>query len=202
MLNMLHVIKILKGAELCKRESRRPHQANTRRSDFRCCVIWLNHLMKNRVSLCLCAVLGASFISVRAADTPIQAAARVALQQKLNELDHPQALPAPVPAKSIATVMEQPAKATANATGAICEKSVTPQTIPVPAMLATASAAVVPVAGTPAVAASIALAPDFLLLVLLLLIISFLMLSFQLLKFLRQNSPGYDADQTSTTSRG
>jgi len=45
--------------------------------------------------LSLCVVLGAGFISVRAADNPAQAAARAALVQKLNELDHPQVPPTP-----------------------------------------------------------------------------------------------------------
>ena len=45
--------------------------------------------MKTRILLGLCVFLGAGFISVRAADNPAQAAARAALVQKLNELDHP-----------------------------------------------------------------------------------------------------------------
>ncbi len=46
--------------------------------------------MKTRIILGLCVVLGVGCISVRAADNPAQAAARAALEQKLNELHHPQ----------------------------------------------------------------------------------------------------------------
>jgi hypothetical protein len=45
--------------------------------------------MKTGIFLGLCVVLGAGSISIRAADNPTQAAARAALVQKLNELDHP-----------------------------------------------------------------------------------------------------------------
>ena len=60
----------------------------------------MNHFIKTKIVLGLCVLLGASFISVRAADNPAQAAARAALVQKLNELDHPRTLvpPALVPA--------------------------------------------------------------------------------------------------------
>jgi hypothetical protein len=51
--------------------------------------------MKTRILLGLCVFLGAGFISVRAADNPAQAAARAALEQKMNELDHPQIPPTP-----------------------------------------------------------------------------------------------------------
>ncbi|MFZ0828475.1 MAG: hypothetical protein WAO02_13730, partial [Verrucomicrobiia bacterium] len=45
----------------------------------------------------VCAVaFCASFVSVRADDTPVQAAARAALEQKLNEPDNSQAQPPPV----------------------------------------------------------------------------------------------------------
>jgi len=54
--------------------------------------------MKTRIVLSLCILLGAGFISVRATDNPAQAAARAALLQKLNELDHPQTSVSPAPA--------------------------------------------------------------------------------------------------------
>jgi hypothetical protein len=47
----------------------------------------------------LCILLGAGFISVRAADNPAQAAARAVLLQKLNDLDHPQTSVPPAPAQ-------------------------------------------------------------------------------------------------------
>ena len=57
--------------------------------------------MKTRIFLGLCILLGAGFISARAADAPsqatapatdnpAQAASRAALEQKLNDLDNPQ----------------------------------------------------------------------------------------------------------------
>jgi hypothetical protein len=56
--------------------------------------------MKIGIVLGLCILLGAGFISARAADNPAQAAARAALLQKLNELDHPQTLVPAVPAQT------------------------------------------------------------------------------------------------------
>jgi len=46
--------------------------------------------MKTGIVLGLCILMGAGFISARAADNPAQGAARAALLQKLYELDHPQ----------------------------------------------------------------------------------------------------------------
>ena len=46
--------------------------------------------MKTRIILGLFILLGAGFISARAADNPAQAAARASLVQKLNDLDRPQ----------------------------------------------------------------------------------------------------------------
>jgi len=56
-----------------------------------------NRFLKARIILGVCILLGASCLSVRAADSAAQAAARAALQQKLNELDHPQTSVPPVP---------------------------------------------------------------------------------------------------------
>jgi hypothetical protein len=69
--------------------------------------------MKTGIVLGLCILLGAGFISARAADNPAQAAARAALLQKLNEPDRPQTpvspapalTPTPAPAPSIAPSM-------------------------------------------------------------------------------------------------
>ena len=69
--------------------------------------------MKTGIVLGLCILLGAGFISVRAADNPAQAAARAALLQKLNEPDRPQTpvppapalTPTPAPAPSMAPSM-------------------------------------------------------------------------------------------------
>jgi len=69
--------------------------------------------IKTGIVLGLCILLGAGFISARAADNPAQAAARAALLQKLNEPDRPQIpvspapalTPTPAPAPSIAPSM-------------------------------------------------------------------------------------------------
>ncbi|MFZ0828913.1 MAG: hypothetical protein WAO02_15965 [Verrucomicrobiia bacterium] len=142
-------------------------------------------LMKIRVYLGLCVILGASCISVRASDNPAQAAARVALEQKLSQSDawDPQPLTPAVTTPSVA-VVEPPVKSAANATGTVSGKVVVPaSTTPL-------------VAATPGVAS-----PDMLFLLLSLMIISFLTMSFLLLRLLRQNSRAYDSDQASTSSR-
>ena len=56
--------------------------------------------IKTRIVLGLCILLGAGFISARAADTAAQAAARAVLLQKLNDLDHPQTSVPPAPAQT------------------------------------------------------------------------------------------------------
>jgi hypothetical protein len=69
--------------------------------------------MKTGIVLGLCILLGAGFISARAADNPAQAAARAVLLQKLNELDHsrtpvspaPALTPTPAPAPAMAPAM-------------------------------------------------------------------------------------------------
>ena len=162
-----------------KKENRRAHQFNA---------------MTIRIFLGLCVVLGASLISVHAADTPAQAAARVALEQKLNELDHPQTLVLTAPVQITPSGIEVKHRAiyadAGNVTGTVSEKAVTPQTGLAPTTPAAAPAAV----------AFIAIAPNILLLLLSLLIISFLAMSFLLLKLLRQNSHNYGANQSSTSS--
>ena len=153
----------------CKKENRRAHQFNA---------------MTIRIFLGLCVILGASFISVRAADTPAQAAARVALLQKMNELDNAQT-PPPVLVASSKAVVKQPGKSAANVTGTVAEKTVTPQTTPAPI--------------TP-VAAPAAVAPAMSRLILSLLILSILIPSLLLLKFLLRNSRNYGSGQDSTSS--
>ena len=65
-------------------------------------------IMKTKIVLSLCILLGLGFISARAADNPAQAAARAALQQKLNELDHPRTLVLPAPARVLVPVQVMP----------------------------------------------------------------------------------------------
>jgi hypothetical protein len=153
----------------CKKENRRAHQFNA---------------VTIRIFLGLCVILGASFISVRAGDTPAQAAARVALLQKMNELDNAQT-PPPVLVASSKAVVKQPGKSAANVTGTLAEKAVTSQTTPAPI--------------TP-VAAPAAVAPAMSRLILSILILSILIPSLLLLKFLLRNSRNYGSGQDSTSS--
>ena len=90
----------MKNSKHCKRESQQAHQFNA------------NPI---QLILGLCVVLGVSAISVRANDNPAQAAARVALEQKMYELDHPQTLPLLAQVtRSEAVVKQQPGKSAAN----------------------------------------------------------------------------------------
>jgi hypothetical protein len=180
----------MKNNKHCKSENRRAHQFNANHLHGRCCKTSSNSFMNIRIFLGLCVVLGAGFISVRAADNPAQAAARVALEQKLSQPDawEPQPLTA-APTPSVA-VVQQPGKSAANVTGTVAEKAVTPQTdlaptTPVPALVAVVPAAVAPVTSV---------------LMLSFLMLSFLILSLLLLKFLRQNSRSYGSNQDSTSS--
>ena len=81
------------------------------------------HFNANPIQLILglCVILGVSAISVPAADNPAQAAARVALEQKMYELDHPQTLPA-VPVTRSEAVVKQPAKSAAIVTATVSKK--------------------------------------------------------------------------------
>ena len=98
--------------------------------------------MKIRIALSLCIVLSADFISVRAADTPAQAAARAALIQKLNQPDNSPTRSLPATNTLSQAVVEQPAKSATTATETVPEKAVTPQTDPVATTPAAAPAAV------------------------------------------------------------
>jgi hypothetical protein len=111
------------------------------------------NLARIRITLALLVTLMASLISVHAADSLAQAAARVALLQKMYDLDHPQ-IRQPVPVAPVAAVVAQSHRAVANMTGTVSVKTATPQTGPT-ATIPTAAPA--PVA--PAVAASAAVAP-------------------------------------------
>jgi competence protein ComGC len=84
--------------------------------------------------------------SVRANDNPAQAVARVALEQKMYELDHAQTLPAVLVTLSQAVVKQQPGKSAANVTATVSEKAVTLQTTPAPTTPVAAPAAVAPAA--------------------------------------------------------
>jgi hypothetical protein len=156
----------MKNNKYCKRESQPAYQFNA------------NPI---QLILGLCVVLGVSAISVRAVDNPAQAAARVALEQKMYELDHPQTLLPPVRVTRSEAVVKQPVKYAANVTGTVSERAVTPQTVPAPA--------------TPVAAPAIG-APHMLILILSLLILG-IILSLLLLKLRLHNSR---SNQDSTSS--
>ena len=176
----------MKNNKYCKSESQPAQQFNANPIQF---------------ILGLCVVLGVSAISVQANDNPAQAAARVALEQKMYELDHPQTLLPPVRVTLSEAVVKQPVKYAANVTGTVSPKAVIPQTAPASATPVAASVAVAPVAVAPAAVASVAVAPAavaprMLILLLSLLILACIILSLLLLKLRLQNSR-YNQDLTS-----
>jgi uncharacterized membrane protein YciS (DUF1049 family) len=184
-------LDIMKNNKYCKSESQPAQQFNA------------NPI---RLILGLCVVLAVSAISVRANDNPAQAAARVALEQKMYELDHAQTLPPPVRVTLSQAAVKQPVKYAANVTGTVSPKAVIPQTAPASATPVAASVAVAPVAVAPAAVASVAVAsvavapaavaPRMLILLLSLLILACIILSLLLLKLRLQNSR-YNQDLTS-----
>jgi len=151
----------------------------------------MDSFMKIRIALGLCVVLGAGFISIRAADNPAQAAARVALERMLNPPDDSPTPSLPATNTLSETLVEQPGKSAANVTETVPEKAVTPQTAPVATTPVAAPAAVSPAAVAPVVASPAPVAPaaapamPFLMLwglLLSLLLISFVIMSILLLK--------------------
>jgi len=165
----------MKNNKYCKRESQQAHQFNA--NPIQCI-------------LGLCVVLGVSAISVRAVDNPAQAAARVALEQKMYELDHPQTLPPPVRVTRFEAVVEQPGQSAANAIGTVSEKAVTPQTA-----LAPTTPVAAPATGAPTAVAPAAVAHHMLILMLACFILLLL-----LLKLLLQHSRRCNSNQDSTSS--
>jgi hypothetical protein len=174
----------------------------------------MDNSMKFRIALGLCAVLGVGFVSVRAADTPAQAAARSALIQKLNQSVDSPSQPLPATNTLSETVVEQPAKSAATVTEMVPAKAMTPQTASVtttpvaPPVAVTPAAVVSPVAASPApvapAVAPVAVSPaavaptrSFLLLSLLflslllvlLLIMALLMMKLRTLKLLLLKHP-------------
>ena len=89
---------------------------------------WLKigNIMKTKISFCFWVTLVAGSVSIRADDTPYQAAARAALEQKLNDLTNPQTQPAPI-ASSI-----QSGESATNVTDTVPANVVAPQTQPAP----------------------------------------------------------------------
>jgi len=117
----------------------------------------VDNLMKARIFFGLGVAFVASFISVRADDTPAQAAARAALEQKLNDQDNPQIQP--TPGTPSGAVVVQPGESATNVTNTVPAKVVTPQTASAVTILAAAPVAVVPVTVAPAATARSVAAP-------------------------------------------
>ena len=117
----------------------------------------LNHILKSRITLGLCVVLGTGFVSVQAADNPSQAACRAALEQKLKEPNawEPQPLTETANLPSVAR-KETTDKPAAGIAGTASVKTTVPQkTAPV-----SVSRVTTPVSAAPAITASTAVAPD------------------------------------------
>jgi len=166
-----------------------------------------NRFLNTRVALGVCLLLGITCASLRAADTPIQAAARSALEQKLYELDHPTAL-APVTAAPVAAATAQPAIAIARVTGTAAVSPATLSPAPAAAVstpiapVSVATVAVTPAPLSPAVPtpAAVALNRSFQILMLLILFVftlalvtvSILLFKLRQMKLkLRQMDPRY-----------
>ena len=163
----------MKNNKHCKKESQPAQQFNANPIQF---------------ILGLCVVLGVSAISVQANDNPAQAAARVALEQKMYDLDHAQTLPPPVQVTLSQAVVKQPVKYAASVTGTSSQKAVIPQTAPASATPVAASVAVAPAAVASAAVAPVAVTHHALILLLSLLILACIILSLLLLKLRLQNS--------------
>ena len=86
--------------------------------------------MTTKVLVGLSFILVASLISVRAQDTPAQAAARAALIQKLAELEQPQTRRPAQPAAPARSVAAKPARSTTNAAAAVPPQAMTPPAAP------------------------------------------------------------------------
>ena len=106
--------------------------------------------MKNRIFIVWCVALVAGGVSVRADDTPDQAAARAALEQKMEELDHSPAQPPPD--TNSVTAMATPAGSITNTIPAAT--AVAPaapmETVPAAAPATEVPATVAPVSAAPA----------------------------------------------------
>lgn len=84
--------------------------------------------MKKIILIGMCIALGAGLVSVRATDTPVQAAARAALMQRLNKVEHPQA--EPLPETNTPSAAAEPVQPATNATAAVSEPPAPPPAAP------------------------------------------------------------------------
>ena len=149
----------------------------------------MGNSMKIRVALGLCVALGAGFISVRAADTPAQAAARAALEPMLAQPGNSQVRSLPATNTLSEAVVEQPAQSATTVTEPIPEKAVAPQIAPVATTPVAAPVAVAPAAAVPTTPFLIMSLLFLSLLLILLLIMSLLMLKLRALKLLLLKHP-------------
>ncbi len=110
----------------------------------------------------MCIALEAGFASVRAADTPVQAAARAALLQNLNKVDQPQIQPSPESNAPSLTAAAQPIPATTNVIAAVPNHAKPPPTVltaTTPEAVSAAAASAAPPQTPPATAAPVLPAP-------------------------------------------
>jgi hypothetical protein len=145
------------------------------------------NLARIRISLALSAALVVGLVSAQAADNLAQTAARVALLQKMYDLDHPQ-IRQPVPVAPAAAVVAESDKA-GNVTGTIFAKTATPQIAAVPAtpvavQTPVARAVAVSAAVAPAVVAPAGIVPAISSRMVSFLIISFFIVSLLIVSFL------------------
>ena len=110
------------------------------------------HFMKAGNFAILCIALVASGVVVRADDTPEQAAARAAMEQKMNELNQPAARPSPA-TNAAAAPVEVPVNDTSAAATPVTKAPAAEA--PVAVAPSTASAVVTPVSSPPAVVAPV-----------------------------------------------
>jgi len=102
----------------------------------------INNHLKTAVVIGMCVALGTDLVSIRAADTPTQAAARMALLRNLNQTDSPQLQTAPESGTPSVTSDTQPTPVTVNPSGPAAEPAATPPVAPETAAPAPAAAAV------------------------------------------------------------
>jgi hypothetical protein len=121
--------------------------------------IEMDHFKKIGIVLALSVVLGASTNFLRAADNPAQAAARVALMQRLDQPDGPKIQSLPATNQPAEAVTEQPAKPAAGVSEPVTVVAATSQTVPETTAPAAAPTPVAPTPAAPAPAVYPALVP-------------------------------------------
>jgi len=113
----------------------------------------MENFEKIKIVLSLCLALGSGSLSFGAVDTPVQAAARAALMERLNQPDAPQIQPPPTTNTPAVAATEPPAQGAPNVTETIADRTMTPQT-DAPATVPMAAQAAVPASKPVAAAAN------------------------------------------------